>query len=880
MPANLHRHVLQLCLLALILPLAVLFVPPHSASAATAWTVTGPGTSSPTAAQVSLDNGTLTFAVSSQGQTVLSPSPIGIRTSAADLTKNLTFLQRTDRTVTQSYTMTTGKQSARQTTYREATLSFSGTGGARLDVVVRASDTGVAYRYSLPGSGSVTVVGEASSWTVPTSSNAWLVPPQNEDQGQWFATTAGGAPTNTYHLPALFQVGSAYALVAETDLDGRYAASYLSHTSGSGTYTTTLAGGITSTLPLATPWRTVAVGDLATVTQSTIVDDLATTSKVADTSWIKPGAVAWSWLSEHSSPSSEDRQKQYIDFAQRHGWGYVLIDEGWSSSWVPDIVSYAKARGVQIILWFNSSSLQTAAQRTTWLTQVKTWGVAGLKIDFSYEYTQPTLQWYDAVLAQTADLKLMVNFHGTAMPRGMQRTWPQVMSGEAVYGSEQFNNKAAFNTFLPYTRNVVSSMDFTPVVFSMTSRDTTDAHELATSVVFESGWQHFADSPESYEAHPEALRILDQLPTAWDETRLLGGSPGKEAYLARRSGGRWYVGGISALSAKTFQSSLSFLGSGQWLAETVRDGSGGLLHETKVVTNADTLSVAEAANGGFVTVLCPYTTGLTSCSGRGLTGVLKDSETGLCADVPGATQTNGTQLALWECHGGANQTWSADASGRLTVYGTKCLEVKGGATADGTAVQIDDCNSTAAQQWTVKDDGTVVNTGSGKCLDVTGGSGTVGTALEIWTCNGGANQKWFRFNATNVFKGTQSGRCLDLPGGNQTNGTRPVLWDCNGGRNQAWTSTVGNELTVFYNRCLEAAGGGTADGTAVQIKDCNGNAGQQWRVRSDGTIVNVNAAKCLETIDSGTANGTLLQLSTCDGSDNQKWTRSDQVMTS
>ncbi len=868
------RRLLQCCLTALLLPLALLVVPAHAAAAANRWTVTGPSAGSPTAAQVTLDNGTLTFAASSHGRTVLSPSPIGIRTTAADLTKNLTFLRRGDRTVTESYPMTTGKQRNRRTAYTETALSFSGAGGARLDVVVRASDTGVAYRYVLPGSGSVTVTGEASSWTVPASSHAWLVPPDREDQGQWFATAAADAPTNTYRLPALFQVGDAYALVAETDLDGRYAASYLSHTSGSATYTAELEGGITTALPLSTPWRTAAIGDLASVTRSTIVDDLAEPSKVTDTSWIKPGAVAWSWLSEHSSPSSEDRQKQYIDFAQRHGWSYVLIDEGWSSSWVPDLVSYAKARGVQVVLWFNSSDLRTAAQRDRWLPQVKNWGAAGVKVDFIDEYTQPTLQWYDAVLAQTADLKLMVNFHGTAMPRGMQRTWPQVVTAEAVYGAEQFRNRAAFDTILPYTRNVISSTDFTPVVFSMTGRDTTDAHELAASVVFESGWQHFADSPESYEAHPEALRILDQLPTAWDETRLLGGSPGKETYLARRSGGRWFLGGITALSAKTFQTKLSFLGTGQWLAETVRDGSGGLTHETRVVTGSDTLSVPENANGGFVTALCPYKSGMSTCSSRGQAGALKGSQSGLCVDVPGASQTNGTQVALWDCHGQADQTWTASPTGQLTVYGgAKCLDVKGGATAGGTAVQIYDCNHSAAQQWTVNSDGTVVNPNSGACLDATGGGTTTGTKLQIWTCDGGPNQTWYRANITSAYQGKQSGRCLDLPDGNQANGTRPALWDCNGGANQTWYSTVSGELTVFANRCLEAAGGATANGTAVQIHDCNGTYGQKWRVRSDGTIVNLASGTCLDAIDAGTANGTKLQLWTCNGGTNQVWTR-------
>ncbi|SFF79612.1 Glycosyl-hydrolase 97 C-terminal, oligomerisation [Actinacidiphila alni] len=869
---RLLRTLAPLWVLALLA--AALVVTALPAQAATGWTVTGPSANSPTAAQITLENGTLTFAATSRGQSVLSPSPIGIRTGAADLTRNLTFLGRSDRTVTESYAMTTGKSSHRSTAYTESTLSFSGDGGSRLDVVVRASDTGVAYRYVLPGSGSVTVTGEASSWTVPSASPAWLVPPDQEDQGQWFGTTAGGAPANTYHLPALFQSGGAYALVAETDLDGRYAASYLEHTAGSATYTVRLASSVTASLPLSTPWRTASLGSLAEVTQSTIVDDLATPSKVADTSWIKPGAVAWSWLTEHGSPSSEARQKQYIDFAQRQGWGYVLIDEGWSSSWVPDVVSYARAHGVQVILWFNSADLKTAAQRASRLPQVKSWGVAGVKIDFIDEYTQPTLQWYDAVLAQTADLKLMVNFHGTAMPRGMQRTWPQVVAAEAVYGSEQFHNRAAFDTILPFTRNVISSMDFTPVVFSMTGRDTTDAHELATSVVFESGWQHFADSPESYESHPEALRILDQLPTAWDETRLLGGSPGKEAYVARRSGGRWFVGGISALPAKTFTAPLSFLGTGQWLAETVRDGAAGLTHDTRVVTAADTLSVTEAANGGFTTALCPYTAGMTTCDPHGQASALKGTQSGLCADVPGASQTNGTRVALWDCNGQTNQNWTLSPSGELTVYGgTKCLGTAGGSTAGGAAVVIDACSGAATQHWSLGANGSVVNTGSGSCLDAYDNGTATGTPLEIWACNGQANQSWTRANTTTAFKGTQSGRCLDLPNGNQANGTRPALWDCNGGTNQSWTSTVTGELTVFANRCLDTVGGATADGTRVQILDCDGAATQQWRVRSDGTIVNTASGSCLDAYDNGTANGTPLELWPCNGGTNQLWSR-------
>ncbi len=730
---------------ALLLPAAALVCfSSSSAAASTSWTVTGPSAGSPTVAQVTLYGGTLTFGVASHGQAVLSPSAIGIQTSAADLTRDLTFTQRTDRTVTESYTMTTGKQRDRSTTYNETTLSFTGSDGARLDVVVRASDTGAAYRYVLPGSGTVTVQREASSWTVPSSSSAWLLPATREDQGYPVQATAGTAATGTFRVPALFQSGGAYALVAETNLDGRYAGGSLTHQTGSGTYGITLdSAAVTTDLPLSTPWRTAAVGDLSTVTQSTIVDDLAAPSKESNTSWIKPDTVAWSWLTEHASPSDENRQKQYIDFASRNGWGYVLIDEGWNSSWIPDVVAYAKARNVQVVLWFNSDTLWTQAQRDDWLPKVKSWGVAGVKVDFIYEYTQPTLQWYDAILAQTADLQLMINFHGTATPRGLQRTWPHVMTAEAVHGAEQFL-RAFKNTILPFTRNAISSMDYTPVVFGSYNRDDTFAQELATSVLFESGWQHLGDNPASYETQPEALRILDQIPTAWDETRLLGGQPGQEVYVARRNGGRWYIAGATNVAAKTYTTPLNFLGGGQWLLETVRDGANStLVRETSVVTDTSTLTVAELERGGFASVACPYITGLTTC-GDGSMGILQGQESGRCADVPNNTQTNRTQVALWDCNAGPNQTWTSTTSKELTVYGTKCLDVDGAATADGTPVTIFDCSGGTNQQWNINTDGTIVSVASGKCLDATAHGTINGTPLEIWTCNGGANQTWSR----------------------------------------------------------------------------------------------------------------------------------------
>ncbi|MFC1408486.1 ricin-type beta-trefoil lectin domain protein [Streptacidiphilus sp. N1-12] len=254
------------------------------------------------------------------------------------------------------------------------------------------------------------------------------------------------------------------------------------------------------------------------------------------------------------------------------------------------------------------------------------------------------------------------------------------------------------------------------------------------------------------------------------------------------------------------------------------------------------------------------------------TGILKGSGSGLCTDVPGATQDNSTQVALWDCNGQTNQSWTLTPTGQLTVYGgAKCLDVRAAGTADGTAVQIYDCNNTPAQQWTVNSDGTVVNPATGKCLDAAGA--TPSTLLEIWTCNGGANQVWMRGAQAGPLKGQESGRCVDVPGGSQANGAQPALWDCNGAGNQTWTSTANNLLTVYDNKCLEVTGNATADGSPVEIYDCNGGANQQWRVRADGSVINVGSGKCLDAVAHGTADNTALDIWPCTGAANQQWHR-------
>ena len=402
--------------------------------AARTWTVTGPGHSGLTA-ELDLDAaGELRLAVDRDRVPVLLPGRLGIRTGTHDLTSGLRLVDRRDRTVHESYRMTTGKQLKRSATMREATLTFSSADGGRLGVVVRVSDDGVAYRYLLSDPGQVTVTQEASTFELPTEAKAWVQPYDPGYETERTETTAGAAndaqpktcngDTCSFGYPTLFEVGGTYVLLTESDVDGRYSGSHLDHQSGSSSYSVALADNapVTSQGPLATPWRTAIVGGLDTLISSTLVDDLAPPSKIKDTSWIRPGIDDWSWLSNGSSPGDFDRQRDFVDYAAKHGLAYTLVDAGWQESWVPELVRYARARGVDVLLWFDWNDLRTQQQRDAWLPKLKAWGVAGIKVDYMDSDSQSRFQWYDAILRDTAKAKLMIDFHGATIPRGLQRT--------------------------------------------------------------------------------------------------------------------------------------------------------------------------------------------------------------------------------------------------------------------------------------------------------------------------------------------------------------------------------------------------------------------------------------------------------------------------
>ncbi|MGW2889590.1 glycoside hydrolase family 97 catalytic domain-containing protein [Streptomyces griseoruber] len=582
-------------------------------------------------ARISLDDttGTLSLSVTRAGRTVLEPSPLGIVTEQADLSQGLRFLHARNRTVDERYRAVSGKRLDRRAHMRETRLSFATAAGARLDLVVRAAADGVAYRYVLP-SGYGDVLGEASAFRLPADADAWLSAYRVDNEGQFAEYTAATAPTRTYADQALFATPGGYTLLAESGLTGSYSGARLAHTQGTGTYRIQLADERVHTEGRsATPWRAMITGDLATVTRSTFTDDLAPASEVADRSWIRPGTVLWTWLAGgRTAGQSLAAQKAYVDYAAERGWPYEAVDSGWyfkkdewdvtdpdwqTTSWMPELVRYARARGVEIIVWIHQRDLDTPAERAQWLPTLERWGVKGVKIDFMNSEAQSMLQWYDTILPETAAHHLMVDFHGSTIPKGIQRTWPHVMTLEGVGGEEKRTNTAAHLTTLPFTRNVIGSMDFTPGAFQRVGlRPNSDAAEVGLTVAYESGLQMLAGTPESYDERPLARAFLDQLPAAWDDTRLLAGRPGREAVLARRSGDRWFLGGVYTGTARTAEVPLS-LGPGRWLVETVQDGTDGLVQNRQVRRDGDTLTVAVADNGGFAALACPWRPGVNTC---------------------------------------------------------------------------------------------------------------------------------------------------------------------------------------------------------------------------------------------------------------------------
>jgi alpha-glucosidase len=556
-----------------------------SAAETNFWSLTSPD--GQCAVSISLEDGNLSYQVSRDRKTVINKSPLGLQRDDQDFEHSLFFdhagkiEKRRER-----YELFAGTRPHVDHILNHRTLTFRNANNVPIELELAASDEGVAFRYCFTtNSSQVCIVeSELTGFALPLNSRGWMQPyhaagpytPAYEDF--YFHVSPGEPPPDSraqavgWAFPALFNVpdASTWVLISEAGTDESYCACHLNPDSSSGVYRIAFpladetTRGYTNkfgpeprfTLPWTMPWRVMVLGKSAgDIATATLVTDLSATSRIADTSWIKPGRASWAWWSYPNGPATEELFDKFTEFAAKMGWEYTLFDAGWWNPGLKPIASYALAKGVMPLAWLFATDFYDVEKGRKKLDEMSAAGVRGVKVDFWCSDRQEAIAAQQALMREAATRHMVVNLHGCTVPRGWQRTWPNVLSTEAVLGNESYfyephyTQKAAeLNTVLPFTRNAVGPMDLTPVAVSPKKyeRSTTAAHELAASIIFTSGIIHYADSPEFFESlPPQVLQILRDAPARWDETKCLIGEPGQVVVFARRSGKSWFIAGIN-----------------------------------------------------------------------------------------------------------------------------------------------------------------------------------------------------------------------------------------------------------------------------------------------------------------------------------------------
>lgn len=574
---------------------------------------------------------------------------LGLSRSDQDFSKELKFLKAgKPLLVSERYTALHGKRSQCSNSATEVVVSFENPNKAKLNLIIRAYNDGVAFRYEFPEKeGSFVMKDELTAYSIPDSTKRWMEKFNPANEGL-YSTMVDGNTQQDWGYPALFNnpEKDCWYLIHEADVTRSYCGSKLSNAAENSKYKITFPdqwngrgkgeSKPTIALPWKSPWRVIIMGSLADIVESTLVDDVSTPSTIANTDWIKPGLVSWNyWSSNHGTKDFKTVCK-FADLAAEMGWPYTLLDWEWdgmgNGGTLEDALKYIQAKGIKPLMWYNSGGDHTWVSstpkdrmlnhenRVAEFTKLNKLGVPGVKIDFFESEKQDMIKYYLDILDDAAAFKIMVYFHGCLVPRGWARTYPNLMTYEGVRGAEWYNNGPEFtasapehNTILPFTRNVVGSMDYTPVTFtnSQYPHITSYGHELALSVVFESGFQHLADRPEGYYELPDAAKsFLKEVPNAWDNTKLLDGFPGKDVMIARQKGNAWYIGGINAEVRREKRKTIKFdfLPEGEKFKLTlIADGQHDKEFSTQylVVDKSSSVEVKMLRRGGFAASLKP-----------------------------------------------------------------------------------------------------------------------------------------------------------------------------------------------------------------------------------------------------------------------------------
>ena len=392
------------------------------------------------------------------------------------------------------------------------------------------------------------------------------------------------------------------------------------------------------------PWRFLVITDKdAQLAANQMVYKLSTPNQLQDTRWIKPGQVTWEWWHnayvygvDFKSGYNQDTYKYYIDFASKFGIPYIIMDEGWAKTTLnpfepnptinlQELIAYGKQKNVKIVLWFTWLAVEN---NFNIFETLEKWGIAGVKIDFMDRSDQWMVNYYTRVAKEAAKHHILVDFHGAFKPAGLEVAYPNVLSYEGVIGMEQNiggglatpNN----NLFLPFLRNAVGPMDYTPGAMRSAHKEDykpswvntmsigTRAHQLAMYIVFESGFQMLADNPFNYLREPETTSFITSVPVTWDETKILDASVGEYIITAKRKSDKWFIGAMGNDQKHDFKVETGFLKPNtNYQITLIKDGINADFQAmdfkriVKPIKAGETLDINMAKDGGFIAVIEP-----------------------------------------------------------------------------------------------------------------------------------------------------------------------------------------------------------------------------------------------------------------------------------
>ena len=613
-------------------------------------------------------DGKLVYSIIFRGKPLLDESALALELDGQPvLGSSVQIIESTPGTGSDDYALLAGKVSDVHDRYNSLLLRTVEGAGAKRSLLIeaRAYNDGIAFRYVLPEQDAIKELRlkqEDTEFRISTDATTWALALPNyrsSYESEYvklpitaFSNQGGVSSSFLIGMPLLMHSpGTAWMTLTEADLEGN-AGMYVTNPSGNWAghwFVSKLSPqfddpnlAVTGTLPHHSAWRVLLVADEpGKLMESNIISDLNSPNRVQDTSWIHPGKASWNWWAGDVGPDgtaayTTKNMEYYVDFAAQSGFPYMLLDAGWADGRditrqrgnvdVPELVRYAAAKHVKVWIWLYSGSVMEQMKQAFPLYEK--WGVAGVKIDFVNRDDQTGIKFYYDVAREAADHHLMVDFHGASKPWGIERTYPNVLSYEAVLGAE--NSKVARRdspvdrSVFPFTRMVAGPLDYTPGGFNNVTEDDfvgrdkspmvmgTRAQQLALYVVFQTPIQMVSDSPQAYTDQP-AFQFIHDVPVQWDSMHVLNGEPGEFVTIARSHGKEWYLGSITNWTHRELHVPLDFLGAGRYIAQVYQDASDAGTHpknvtiSRRVVRKGEQLTLRLASGGGCAIRFVPDT---------------------------------------------------------------------------------------------------------------------------------------------------------------------------------------------------------------------------------------------------------------------------------